>query len=62
MKSTWLNLMVRDNKTKTNHEHEVFVFGSYDMDYELKEAKEEFDKLYPNGYTISLTHIRRTAW
>jgi hypothetical protein len=54
--------MVRDNKTKTNHEHEVFVFGSYDMDYELKEAKEEFDKLYPNGYTISLTHIRRTAW
>jgi hypothetical protein len=51
-----LAVMVRDSKTKTNHEHEFF---GYDAKEALEDGKEELDILYPKGYTISITQQRK---
>ena len=53
-----ITLWVRDNKTKTNHEHEVCIYpwplySRAMFEYALKDAKDELDELYPDGYTIS---------
>ena len=46
-----ISVWVRDNETKTNHQHE---FWGFSLEQAMDEAKWELDDLYPSGYTISL--------
>ena len=53
-----ITLWVRDNKTKTNNQHEFYgslplLYYRASLAYILEEAKEELDELYPHGYTVS---------